>query len=418
MNFLLSAHFKFYPVGQGCFYAGEILAPSNDKKFTIVFDCGTLSGRTYLQNSIQKFKQKYTKIDLLVISHFDEDHVNGVNDLLDGISCETVLIPYYTPLSRLGLFADNSSNNPDYDLFLRNPTSYFLQEKFKVSKVIVIGNNNEGSIELNSNEKPTKPDNDLTGEKIEFDFDKFENDSGFLKYVQEQEGNNFNNNDKINYLSFPLKISFKQKFWEFVFYLKYFKENAKILNFKTAIDNLLISIKSNNIQDLFDNISLRASVRKAYKDTINGNVNYSSIVLYHGPTIVNSWACTCENCDNCFDDLCNYCCDYKKTGTLLTGDSFLKIPADFDPFFDYYGRQDYIKKCFLLQVPHHGSKNNWKIFPNGLEYIPFFVFNHGIGRVKHPSREVLDDFIHNINVRRLKFNNEGQKVSYFINCYQ
>lgn len=419
MPHLLSANFKFHPVGQGCFYSGDIINNNHKKKFTLVFDCGTISSKKYLDNSISVFKSTHDKIDLLIISHFDEDHVNGVAELLNGISCDTVIIPYYSPLLRLGLFASNESSNPDYDLFLRSPMNYFLQEKFKISNIIVIGNDKEGNTEGSQNSIPIEPEGNLTNETLDFDFENIENNSNFSEYIRQLEGNNFNSDKKLKYLPFPFTLSFRQKFWVFKFYLKYFNETIKVTNFNTEIDNLMQSIKSTNILDLFDNVSIRASVRKAYTDTINGNVNYSSLILFHGPTITKSWACISNCCNNYFDDFFPEYCEYKKTGTLLTGDSFLKTNIDFNPFFDYFSNPiNNISNCFILQVPHHGSNANWKRFPNGLEQIPFYVINHGIGRSKHPSREVLDDFIYNTNINRLKFNNEGEMISYIIHCYR
>ncbi len=92
---MIEGNFKFYPVGQGCFYAGSI---KNDiEEFVIVYDCGTISSRNYLLDSIDEFKRHYKKIDLLMISHFDEDHVNGVSELLTSIPSISTAVSRVSP---------------------------------------------------------------------------------------------------------------------------------------------------------------------------------------------------------------------------------------------------------------------------------------------------------------------------------
>lgn len=90
--------FTFFKAGQGAFYAGRIHNNRTGKSYTIVYDCGTsrcVSGnRKSLSNEIEYFtndwqslpfeKNKTDKpiIDILFISHTDEDHVSGIKQLL------------------------------------------------------------------------------------------------------------------------------------------------------------------------------------------------------------------------------------------------------------------------------------------------------------------------------------------------
>ncbi|WP_135410891.1 MBL fold metallo-hydrolase [Escherichia sp. E4385] len=60
---------------------------SGNSTFNIVYDCGSTS-RTTIINKIHSlpnwFKNTHGSrvIDMLVISHFDDDHVNGLEELL------------------------------------------------------------------------------------------------------------------------------------------------------------------------------------------------------------------------------------------------------------------------------------------------------------------------------------------------
>ena len=67
---------KFWNVGQGLFSSGCIKMKAAPN-FHWVYDCGTNSSPTLIQNAVYKYNQQEnnTDIDLLVLSHFDSDHV-------------------------------------------------------------------------------------------------------------------------------------------------------------------------------------------------------------------------------------------------------------------------------------------------------------------------------------------------------
>ncbi|MEH7249765.1 hypothetical protein V7114_23645 [Neobacillus niacini] len=75
----LKSQFTFRNVGQGLFYTGKI------GEFLLVYDCGSLSDNSlrYITHSIEEFHNevKTDKLGLLVISHFDNDHINGIPEL-------------------------------------------------------------------------------------------------------------------------------------------------------------------------------------------------------------------------------------------------------------------------------------------------------------------------------------------------
>lgn len=92
----LISKFEFHPVGQGLFCSGELFSLcdtsiSNPRNlFRWVYDCGTSSKRSLLDEAIdQAFTAPLCKqeteptIDLLVISHFDKDHISGLPKLLN-----------------------------------------------------------------------------------------------------------------------------------------------------------------------------------------------------------------------------------------------------------------------------------------------------------------------------------------------
>ena len=102
------AHFRFNKAGQGCFYTGWFQSEKNH--FSLVYDCGTDSTSQYLENEIRKFKtllltKNNNRLNLLIISHFDKDHVNKIDELLKDISgVDQVILPYLLPKERMWLY--------------------------------------------------------------------------------------------------------------------------------------------------------------------------------------------------------------------------------------------------------------------------------------------------------------------------
>ena len=83
--------FKLCNAGQGLFYIGEI-DRSKGEKFKFIYDCGGNN----ISGAINQHITKGEVIDMLVISHFDDDHINGLPDLFNKVDkIKKIFIPYY-----------------------------------------------------------------------------------------------------------------------------------------------------------------------------------------------------------------------------------------------------------------------------------------------------------------------------------
>ena len=71
----------FHPVGQGAFFT-ECFSDSNGMNFNVVYDCGTNSRKNGLVQAISNAFPQGKQVDVVFISHLDKDHVNGVKDLV------------------------------------------------------------------------------------------------------------------------------------------------------------------------------------------------------------------------------------------------------------------------------------------------------------------------------------------------
>ena len=87
-----------YPIGQGCFHAGDVLwtdeVSGSSHDFHYVYDCGSSGRSAVLENAIFAWRSQTHRLDALFVSHLDADHVNGIDRLLGSVTANTVYIPY------------------------------------------------------------------------------------------------------------------------------------------------------------------------------------------------------------------------------------------------------------------------------------------------------------------------------------
>lgn len=86
-----------HSVGQGAFCTEEFHDSNQGLKHTVVFDCGSTTriGHGYCINKVVSgtFSEK-ENIDVLFISHFDKDHVNGIKEIIkQGRSIDYIVLP-------------------------------------------------------------------------------------------------------------------------------------------------------------------------------------------------------------------------------------------------------------------------------------------------------------------------------------
>lgn len=82
------------PVGQGGFSIEWI------NGYIIVYDCGSISSPQSIEKCMDRLKKKTDHIDVLFISHFDNDHVNSIQYLLNKVSVKKAVTPYIPAVLR------------------------------------------------------------------------------------------------------------------------------------------------------------------------------------------------------------------------------------------------------------------------------------------------------------------------------
>lgn len=89
--------------GQGFFHSGRVRTGSREVRY--VFDCGSFSPKA-LTREIEEFARRSPgECDLLYLSHFHEDHVNGLPELFLVTHFKNVIIPLVPPVDRLYVLA-------------------------------------------------------------------------------------------------------------------------------------------------------------------------------------------------------------------------------------------------------------------------------------------------------------------------
>lgn len=171
---------EFWNVGQGLFSSGRIQM-GDALAFHWVYDCGTSSSQKLIQNAVNKynFDKNHRNIDLLVLSHFDKDHISGVKELLkNGRKIKRWVVPYYPLWQRLVIasFLDIQPDDEEWG-FYQNPIQYFktyFAEELKKTKFLLLPEK-ENESEISISLEPSDFDDVLSFETTEKLSDEFDN---------------------------------------------------------------------------------------------------------------------------------------------------------------------------------------------------------------------------------------------------
>jgi hypothetical protein len=370
----MEAKFTFHPVGQGLFYSGQI-KDDNEKKFNFVYDCGRgnyTKAPKALEEVITSYKTDFNitdSLDLLTISHFHNDHINGIEFLLSNYNdVKRVVIPYLSHLERLFLASSQyKSFNSSFSLII-DPVKYLQNKKVKEIYIIPKGTASNGLLTSISNDE----------DNSNFDFPQltdFDNDEIYIGNVSWFTQNN------VFIIDSKKTSTEKDYFWIFRFYNPF--NNPYYLSiFEKHLKNEFVNKSHQSIiDDILKNNLLAQKLRKAYDSfckEIKINFNETSILLYHSPPKQNK----------------------NITGHFLTGDKTISS-CFLSQIENVYKEQ--ISNVYIFQVPHHGSIHSWNSnILNVFNKAKYFVANGSRKDWKHPHEEIAS---------QIKY---GKKI--FINC--
>jgi len=86
---------RFHAVGHGTFLTG-VVADDEGTKFSWVYDCGSKRSEPLKKAlaGMESWVDWPDTIDMLILSHFDDDHVNGIEELLRKRRVGSLILPY------------------------------------------------------------------------------------------------------------------------------------------------------------------------------------------------------------------------------------------------------------------------------------------------------------------------------------
>lgn len=288
----------FYPIGQGAFYTEK-----HEGGINIVYDCGSKSAKNKVDVKIKNAFQREV-IDILFISHYDEDHVNKIHLLLESNTIKNVILPLLETPDKILLYNFYVSLGFHQVASLLNDPNDFFDDDTNVFFISPSGD------------------------------DKVEDSFITLKELD-------NRTEPV--LDNKIRIIINE-FWEYIPYNhSYFERNQEFID---LLDKYNIDIDSLK-EDVNYGLKNKNIIRKIYKE-VSGNINENSLVVYSGPTV---------NVQSNFV-LAPFYPHYwhhvlEKVSCIFTGDSNFNIINVKDVFsnkWDLVG---------TVQVPHHGSKKDF-----------------------------------------------------------
>lgn len=399
----------YHPVGQGLFCSGRFSRP-HQQPFRWVYDCGTDLGRRgvkrgeHVHREIARLASEQAgdppHLDLVTLSHFDEDHLSGILDLVGTFTIGTLLLPYLTPWHRLEIaLIEGAAVGDDLLDFLAEPTAFLLERaEGRIERIVLVPASGDGPALpplLGPDESPPEgrapegePEIEIKAEPAKGEPDDAAGADGGLS------------DPKVSVLVRGGTITVGRA-WEFLPYNDAIFAKSADAAFRAKAQPLADQLRR----------STPAAARKTALDTLLAlydvtfkkgakvtpfERNVITLFLYSGP--IGRVALL-----DIVDQIPRHRLkpiavspyrywEHNRFGQLLTGDGYLKTPAQWASFETFYGAQR-LSRGGIFQVMHHGSAKNWhkgiaaKLDPQVSVFCSDPASKHG-----HPDWDVLKDF--------------------------
>lgn len=340
------------PVGQGGFYTE--MFQIEDKECLYVYDCGShTEGEP--ESTIQSAIPDDKEIEILFISHFDEDHVNGIKELVSHHSIKKVVLPQIDKYHWFYILTNAMDNGgtPHPNLLTD------LQNVIKDSAIIQVAPFYEEEQSLGPrtyNEDSNPPSNPImSGDVLQ------------IKTIWEYVPINTASRQKIETLEKELLPIFQ-------------REYAALQSLEDLPDQKVANVISRHTSEI------NKIYKKIFKDS-----NKASMCLYSGGLLSGHVFMTllhCSYCPRCYYNSHFY--DFE--ACLYTGDADLTVKKLTKAIKCLLGKRT--ERIGTIQIPHHGSKHNSDVrsMDSITDNHPVLLFtSYGTkNRHRHPSLYLLN----------------------------
>ncbi|WP_282918727.1 MBL fold metallo-hydrolase [Porphyromonas macacae] len=349
----------FHPVGQGAFYSERFVKDSKDIG-AVVYDCGSGSNKATLKfkKQIKGAFPKGAEIDILFVSHFHADHINGITTLRDNYKIKKVVLPLVHDNDKAVIKIYNFASKGEQAYqethqIIDNPELFF-NSGGNETKIIFVKPVNESQEEFISN-------NTIPIEKLQTE-----------SFIDSYQGIILH-----DWIYIPFN----------------YKEEDRIKEFKKALSIEGIEVDDWN-DSLFENAEIIKKIKKAY-NRLPGDLNGNSLMLYSGILDYNKNS----HSVGCFLEYSNLHPFWIRSyidnlnGCLYLGDANLNDPDMFKTIA--YTLSPYTPKIGLIQIPHHGSIENFNkeildINTNNQRYVLSYGVKNAYG---HPAHYVMSSIL-------------------------
>ena len=342
----------FHPVGQGAFYT-EVFRDYLDSQIVMVYDCGTETSNQSFKNNkgvllkqqIEEFADSLDdnsrKIDYLFISHLHHDHISGLGDLMKTLLPQRIYLPML-PIEVILLYRINNLVRYRRAAI---PTDILIQDLY-------LGGHEGG-------ERPFSSEN-IYG----------------IRPIVDNEGEHtlFPRDCNTEYRNSIVLEKGKKPWWRFrpfnsIDILKDDIAKRFIAEVK-KIPFLLDDMNHLNVSMVLEK-ETRKTLKKIYKESLKGadENNYTLVV-------------ESEPYDKSTNEINNL-----SVGCVYFGD-FCPTEERWKRFKDTIDDYDYIGS---VQIPHHGSRENWCDYMMPQEADNFIISSGRNNSHHHPSYWVVRD---------------------------
>lgn len=359
-------------MGQGGFYTEQFLVKGKKNQPTrilnVIYDCGSTSTKI-LGREIKRALLKEDIIDILFISHFDNDHINGLKQLA-GMKVRYLVLPLLEKSQKITTFlADefDASKKSEFEEAFQISIGQIIYYRQMVSQDNDQSSNGQESTIYLDEDDPTR--------------DIREVDSGTGLSLAKD----------IQWVYIPFNVCDNSMFEDFIDVLS--KNSSKLYE---KIINYIADDDSNELKDLLSAEDIK-KLKEIYKEVSSNDRNQTSLVVYSGPKYVDETPdCNFQNY-RFIQTTSNNDRFYKRlrysVGALYTGDLDLKLkivsPKGIEESALSFIKQKidkYKSYIGLIQLPHHGSKYNFD--PSIIGKFPSasnFFYSYGLRNIYgHP----------------------------------
>jgi len=373
---------SFNPVGQGAFYTESFRCEGGEKDKHVIYDCGSLQNSSLIQSAIRGQYAKGEIISAVFISHFDDDHINGLEYLLKYCSVKTLFLPLMQEENKalllIKLLADGVSQHSFMYSFIVNPES-------------VVGENTRIiHIEEYDGEDHPYESQGLFPPIDKSDDERFATSTYMRQTIAS---------------GTPCRLASLD--WIYVPYN--YKETKRRQRMIEILTNYNIELPKTpaDVPALY--LKYESILKECYL-SLPGGINTNSMVVYSGPA-------NPSTTDSHFHDNIGLCCDcnwkcrpryhHRKVGCLYTGDydasgadKWSELELCFSQYWDIVG---------TLQIPHHGSKHSYNPHLSKVGINIAVVSVGSSNKYRHPHGYVVRDMLlHGVKLRIVTEASESQ----------